>query len=211
MPTDRGKRGIRHRMVSYPLLTPPHLPWGATPFGRASKYEGPQGRLVLQGHALDGSGAFRSGKQTPCTGWPRTVMRGKSRKGNSGPESVSKPARRTEPSPRNPRFAAHLRCVSAKEGKGSQEGQGNHLVSLPLLLSPVRTGVSAARRRQFLSPVRTGVSAAEGGNFPESFTKALPEQRPCAPATESAFRSFAARSLLRVPVRRSTAPPCARW
>ena len=62
----------------------------------------------------------------PCTVWPRTVMRGKSRKGNSGPESVSKSARRTEPSPRNPRFAAHLRCVSAKEGKGSQEGTGNH-------------------------------------------------------------------------------------
>ena len=60
-------------------------------------------------------------------------------------------------------------------------------------------------------PVRTGVSAAEGGNFSESFIKALPEQRPCAPATESASRSFAAQFLLRVPVRRSTAPPCARW
>ena len=55
------------------------------------------------------------------------------------------------------------------------------------------------------------LSAADGGNFPESFIKALPEQRPCAPATESAFRSFAARFLPRVPVRRSTAPPCAQW
>ena len=27
-----------------------------------------------------------------------------------------------------PRFAAHLRCVSAKEGKGSQEGISTHLI-----------------------------------------------------------------------------------
>ena len=66
--------------------------------------------------------------RTPCTVWPRTVMRGKSRKVNSGHNSVPKPARRTEPSPRNPRFAAHLRCVSAKEGKGSQEGISTHLI-----------------------------------------------------------------------------------
>ena len=98
--------------------------------------------------------------------------------------------------PVTPAFAAHLRCVSAKEGKGSLRGDRKpYLVSCPLLFPPVRTGVSAA----------------EGGNFPESFIKALPEQRPCAPATESASRSFAARFLPRVPVRRSTAPPCARW
>ena len=82
--------------------------------------------------------------RTPCTVWPRTVMRGKSRKVNSGHNSVPKPARRTEPSPRNPRFAAHLRCVSAKEGKGSQEGTGNHTVSCPLLFPPVNTGNSPA-------------------------------------------------------------------
>ena len=43
-----------------------------------------------------------------------------------------------------PRFAAHLRCVSAKEGKGSQEGTGNHTVSCPLLFPPVNTGNSPA-------------------------------------------------------------------
>ena len=69
---------------------------------------------------------FAATVQTPCTEWPRTVMRGELRKGNSGHNSVPKSARRTEPSPRNPRFAAHLRCVSAKEGLGSQEGTGNH-------------------------------------------------------------------------------------
>ena len=72
--------------------------------------------------------------RTPCTVWPRTVMRGKSRKVNSGHNSVPKPARRTEPSPRNPRFAAHLRCVSAKEGLGSQEGTGNHWCPVPFCL-----------------------------------------------------------------------------
>ena len=99
----------------------------------------------------------------------------------------------------------HIFDVSAqRKVRGVKRGQETILG----VLSPF---VSADRRRQFLSPVRTGVSAADGGNFPESFIKALPEQRPCAPATESAFRSFAARFLLRVPVRRSTAPPCARW
>ena len=109
---------------------------------------------------------FAATGRTPCTVWPRTVMRGELRKGNSGHNSVPKANRRTEPSPRNPRFAAHLRCVSAKEGKGSQEGTGNHTVSCPLLFPPVNTGNPPAvgtafslppdggspcrRRRQFL-------------------------------------------------------------
>ena len=69
----------------------------------------------------------------------------------------------------------------------------------------------AGGNRQSPSASADNLSPPDGGNFPESFIKALPEQRPCAPATESASRSFAARFLLRVPVRRSTAPPCARW
>ena len=122
-----GKRGIRHRMVSYPPLNSPLIFLRTRlPSVARLKARGPQGRSVLQGYTLDGSGAFRSGTLPPCTGWPRTVMRGELRKGNSGHNSVPKSARRTEPSPRNPRFAAHLRCVSAKEGEGSQEGTGNH-------------------------------------------------------------------------------------
>ena len=114
-------------MVSYPPLNSPSSSFKPRlPAVARLNARGPQGRLVLQGHTLDGSGAFRSANQAPCTGWPRTVMRGGLREVNSGPDSVPKAARRTEPSPRNPRFAAHLRCVSAKEGKGSQEGTGNH-------------------------------------------------------------------------------------
>ena len=98
---------------------------------------GPQGRLVLQGHALDGSGAFRSGTLPLCIVWPRTVMRGELRKGNSGHNSVPISARRTEPSPRFPRFAAHLRCVSAKEGLGeSRGGKGTIWCPCPLLSPP---------------------------------------------------------------------------
>ena len=119
-------RGDRAPMVPFPLLTPQTLLWTRLPPVARLNARGPQGRLVLQGSTLDGSGAFRSANQAPCTVWPRTVMRGELRKGNSGHNSVPKSARRTEPSPRNPRFAAHLRCVSAKEGKGSQEGTGNH-------------------------------------------------------------------------------------
>ena len=85
--------------------------------------------------------------KTPCTVWPRTVMRGNPRKVNSGRPCVPKSARRTEPSPRNPRFAAHLRCVSAKEGEGSQEGTGNHMVSCPLLSPPPDGGIPAGEHR----------------------------------------------------------------
>ena len=65
----------------------------------------------------------------PCTGWPRTVMRGKLRKLTSGHNSLPKPARRTEPSPRGPRFATQPKGVAAQRRVwGSQEGEGNHTV-----------------------------------------------------------------------------------
>ena len=67
------------------------LPGSPQPFPRTRlppvarlKARGPQGRLVLQGITLDRSGAGRSTNQAPCTVWPRTNMRGKSRKVNSG-------------------------------------------------------------------------------------------------------------------------------
>ena len=126
-PGGGGKRGQGHRMVPLPPLDSPKPSFAPRlPLVARLNARGPQGRLVLQEHDFDRSGALRSTRQTPCTVWPRTVMRGKSRKLTSGPDSVPKFARRTEPSPRTPRFAAHLRCVSAKEGKGSQEGTGNH-------------------------------------------------------------------------------------
>ena len=152
-PGGGGKRG-RDTKVSLPLLTPQPFLWTRLPSFARLNARGPQGRLLLQGYTLGGSGAFRSGKQTSCTGWPRTVMRGKSRKLTSGPYSVPKSARRTEPSPRNPRFAAHLRCVSEKEGQGSQEGTGNHTVSCPLLSPPVNPGTPG--RGHGLSPPPDG-------------------------------------------------------
>ena len=138
-PSGGGDKRGRDTKVSLPLLTPQPFLWTRLPSVARLKARGPQGRLVLQGYTIDRSGAFRSANQAPCTVWPRTVMRGELRKGNSGHNSVPKSARRTEPSPRNPRFAAHLRCVSAKEGEGSQEGTGNHTVSCPLLPSAVGT------------------------------------------------------------------------
>ena len=132
----RDKRG-RDTKVSLPLLTPRPFLGTRLPSVARLNTRGPQGRLVLQEYTIDRSGAFRRTRRTPCTVWPRTVMRGKSRKVNSGHNSVPKANRRTEPSPRNPRFAAHLRCVSAKESKGSQEGTGNH-VWCPVPFCPCR-------------------------------------------------------------------------
>ena len=164
-PGGGGKRG-RDTKVSLPLLTPQPFLRTRLPSVARLNARGPQGRLVLQGYTLDRSGAFRSGTPPPCTGWPRTVMRGKSRKVNSGHNSVPKSARRTEPSPRNPRFAAHLRCVSAKEGEGSQEGTGNHTwCPVPFCL-----------RRQ-----TAALPAAEGGHSaaPSEGVKSPPAARRC--------------------------------
>ena len=145
------KRG-RDTKVSLPLLTPqPFLRTRLPPVARL-KARGPQGRLVLQGITLDRSGAGRSTNQAPCTVWPRTNMRGKSRKVNSGHNSVPKSARRPESCPRNPRFAAHLRCVSAKEGLGSQEGTGNHWCPVPFCLRRQTAALPAAEGGHSAAP-----------------------------------------------------------
>ena len=115
-------RGDRAPMVPFPLLTPQTLLWTRLPPVARLKARGPQGRSVLQGYALDRSGAFRSAKQAPCTVWPRTVMRGKLRKGNSGHNSVPKAARRTEPSPRLPRLAANALLSGQRKVKGVSRG-----------------------------------------------------------------------------------------
>ena len=49
-------------------------------------------------------------------------QRCRSRKVNSGRQCVPQSPRRPEPSPRVPRFAAHLRCVSAKGRFGVSRG-----------------------------------------------------------------------------------------
>ena len=145
------KRG-RDTKVSLPLLTPqPFLRTRLPPVARL-KARGPQGRLVLQGITLDRSGAGRSTNQAPCTVWPRTDMRGKSRKVNSGHNSVPKSARRPESCSRNPRFAAHLRCVSAKEGLGSQEGTGNHWCPVPFCLRRQTAALPAAEGGHSAAP-----------------------------------------------------------
>ena len=116
------KRG-RDTKVSLPLLTPRPFLRTRLPSVARLNTRGPQKRLVFQEYTIDRSGAFRSRKQTPCTVWPRTVMRGALRKENSGPNSVPKPARRPEPSPRNPRFAARPKGVAVQRRVwGSQEG-----------------------------------------------------------------------------------------
>ena len=70
-PGGGGKRG-RDTKVSLPLLTPQPFLWTRLPSVARLNARGPQGRLVLQGSTLDGSGAFRSKTLPPCTVWPRT-------------------------------------------------------------------------------------------------------------------------------------------
>ena len=158
-PGGGGKRG-RDTKVSLPLLTPRPFLRTRLPSVARLKARGPQGRLLLQGVTLDRSGAFRSTIQTPCTGWPRTVMRGKSRKVNSGHNSVPKSARRTEPSPRTP-VLLHISDVSAQRWVlGSQEGAREPYGALaPFCLrrqtaafSPVNTVTPGRRRRPLFAP-----------------------------------------------------------
>ena len=115
-------RGDRAPMVPFPLLTPQALLWTRLPPVARLNARGPQGRLVLQGSTLDGSRAFRSGTPPPCAIWPRTVMRGGLRKVNSGQQSVPKPARHTEPSPRFPRLAANALLSGQRKVKGVSRG-----------------------------------------------------------------------------------------
>ena len=176
MPGSPGgdKRG-RETKVPPPLLTPQPFLRTRLPSVARLNARGPQGRLVLQGYTLDRSGAFRSGELPPGTVWPRTVMRGGLRKVNSGSDSVPKSARRTEPSPCFPRFAAQPKGVAAQRRVwGSQEGARKPYGALaPFCPSPwarrtppVNTGTSAARRRQ--CPVcPSAANLACGGKPPE--------------------------------------------
>ena len=121
-PGGGGKRG-RDTKVSLPLLTPQPFLWTRLPSVARLKTRGPQGRLVLQGHILDRSGAFRSRTLPLCTVRPRTVMRGSLRKVNSGHNSIPKSARRTELSPVSPVSPRDQRASRRKGGfGGSQEG-----------------------------------------------------------------------------------------
>ena len=131
-----------------PLLTPPHLPSDATPYGRASKCGRTQGRLVLQEYTFDRSGAFRSANPAPCTVWPRTVMRGKSRKLTSGHNSVPKSARRPEPSPRFSRLAANASLSGQRKVKGVSRGDiGNRRCPTSPFAPAVGTASPGRRRR----------------------------------------------------------------
>ena len=141
-------------MSTSPLLTPLTFLRTRRPSVARLKARGPQMRLVLQEYTIDRSGAFRSRKQTPCTGWPRTVMRGALRKENSGPNSVPKPARRTEPSPRFSRFAARPKGVAAQRKVwGSQEGAREPYGALaPFCLRRETPAPPAAGRRHSSPP-----------------------------------------------------------
>ena len=151
-------------MVPFPLLTPQTLLWTRLPPVARLNARGPQGRLVPQGSTLDGSGAFRSAKQALCTVWPRTVMRGGLRKVTSGHNSVPKPARRTEPSPRFPRLAANALLSGSKEGLGeSRGGKGTIRCPFPLLPLAVGTAFPAGEHRHSPPPV--------GGNLPSPWVR----------------------------------------
>ena len=147
-PGGEGKRG-RDTKVSLPLLTPQPFLWTRLPSVARLKARGPQGRLVLQGYTLDGSGAFRSGTLPPCTVWPRTDSAA-----NHARKIQGLKASRNLPDARNRApvtpVSLHISDVSAqRKVRGVKRGQETILG----VLSPF---VSAVRRRQFLPPVGTG-------------------------------------------------------
>ena len=149
------KRGQGHRMVPLPPLDSPQtLLWTRLPSVARLKARGPQGRLVLQGTILDRSGAFRSDganalHRLAAHCYARRLTQGKFR-------AVKRPkicpTHGTEFP--YPRFAAHLRCVSAKEGEGSQEGTGNHVWCPDPFCPPPWARRLRRRRRQCSRPPR---------------------------------------------------------
>ena len=173
-PGGGGKRG-RDTKVSLPLLTPQPFLWTRLPSVARLKARSPQGRLLLQGHILDRSGAFRSRTLPLCTVWPRTVMRGSLRKVNSGHNSIPKSARRTELSPVSPVSPRDQRASRRKGGfGGSQEGAREPYGALaPFCLRrqtaafpPVNTGPPGRRRR----PMTT---SSEGVKSPSALPRCI--------------------------------------
>ena len=78
-------RGARTPNGFLAPLDTPNLPLDATPFGCASKSEGPTDVFgAPQASPLIEAELFAATEFVPCTGWPRTVMRGELRKANSG-------------------------------------------------------------------------------------------------------------------------------
>ena len=83
-------------------------------------------------------------------GLPRITVRGQTVQGGRVPlRKAPLPSRMYPWSTRRHCGPLAFRCAtegsrSAKEGKGSQEGTGNHAVSCPLLFPPVNTGNSPA-------------------------------------------------------------------
>ena len=158
------KRG-RETLVSLPLLTPqPFLRTRLPPVARL-KARGPQGRLVLQGITLERSGAGRSTNQAPCTVWPRTNMRGKSRKVNSGHNSVPKSARRPESCSRTPPFRCTSPMCQRKGRSGESRGDRKPLVSCPLLSPPPDGGTPGRRRRPLRRALRGRKAASSGASL----------------------------------------------
>ena len=147
-----GQEGQGHQVVSLPLLTPRTFLCAATPFGRASK----RGLRGL------GSGRRFAYRTLLCPEFtlrdlPRITVRGQTVQGGSIPlRKAPLPSRMCPWSTRRPCGPLAFRCAtegsrSAKEGKGSQEGTGNHMVSCPLLSPPPDGGSPCRRRRQFLA------------------------------------------------------------
>ena len=123
-------------MVSYPPLNSPFARTRLPSVARLNA-RGPQGRLVLKAHPLIEAELFRSGTLPPCTIWPRTVMRGKSRKLTSGARKRPKicPTNGTEP--RNPPFRRATEGVAAQRRvwgvrRGQREPYGAPLPPCPL-------------------------------------------------------------------------------
>ena len=152
MPPSGGgdKRGQGHRMVPLPPLDSPKPSFAPRrPSVARRNARGPQGRLVLQGYTLDGSGAFRSRKRTPCTGWPRTDSAA-----NHAREIQGLKASRNLPDARNrapvTSVSLHIFDVSAqRKVRGVKRGQETILgVLSPFALAGENRRLRR-RRRQF--------------------------------------------------------------
>ena len=158
-PGGGGKRGQGHRMVPLPPLDSPKPSFALTHRRCAAKRE-----LRRLGSVRQAALGTLSGPEVSLRDLPRITVRGQTVQGGRFPLRTAPLRSMVYPwSTRRPCGPLVFRRATegsrgAKEGLGCQEGQGNHLVSLPLLLSPVRTGVSAAGRRQF-SPTVSAASS----------------------------------------------------
>ena len=163
-PGGGDKRGQGTDGSLSPLDTP-DPPLDATSSGRASKCEGPTGAFgAPKISRLIEAEFFAAESKRPAQNGRALLCAADNAREIQGITAFPKSARRTEPSPRNPRFAARPKGVAAQRRVwGRQEGAREPYGALAPTCPPAVGTASPGRRRRPLCTLTLSVNLASSG------------------------------------------------